>query len=1299
MEEPNTRVGWTNAIIEQGAVPKEVLKDMSRNPGELRASIISVTRHIAEKILKSNPDRAVRNELVLASQSERRLELLRAVEIADMKVVQETPSVPAEIDIAWLNAQQNAMIIAFQKQINWWLSDCPKKGYPAILITADTILELPNGTPIGKFGGPLDPFGSMPVKEKLRMVTASSLSGHSCAIVTCFSEEDRSLNVFALTDAAQLRFLPPNTRLRESKAAFAACGRCRVSATCSDAITQYAQSGSFHGKAGGFDLRDSLFAATVASVDGDPFAIVGLPMRKLCSRWDKTTKYDALLMQTWRFGLPDQGNDKLLEHLIGVLQHPEELFGIIRPIAEAEFKKGVVDESGHILFPRTESLVSKLLEHWAHRECGDLLPNSDDIKDFGICFTNDSPHRKKVLKGLIGEGIKPIQFDIADDREIHKMDRYRLSMDPVLLLVLATLQRVLHWCTGRLQDLPQKKGTVVGVITRMFRGAESLGKPEEDGGFEDFVQLFAESGDNDIKVVTACSMVSILPEVKETSQSIRFRVKAGFEQSFLTLRSPREPLTLDDYCILSELANSSDENYDNLFDLPYADENKMRDYFRVDNEEDLSASGKNVTVEGFIGKQLSVGDVLRSYFDNRKHLGKSAGIGIQDRDLFVCIRRVEGDPMSIIGVPRRLFLEWLSTFGTPCDMSSLVETFWPDKRIEQSKIIADDSETLRLRHDYGKRVKQEVSRRIAILEQMLAADGFVRTASDAPKYWFDTLCLAHAARQFEQMELLCSLDLHRKNEAMRKLSEVVSQCNRELCSGRLRNSTTLSLADRLDKVGNTLYKGSGDRFSGKEQLIPRACVENADQLRAFLVCHGGTDSLSQLYGNEKMEAWALGIPRFVSILDELRDISNPHERYLRILAEIAAANASTSMTTRLRSSNALIDERECLLAFLLRDNPGCRVELTIGNVGLECMLTLFLAVSLKNAGYDVKLICESTNCHTYNATQSDYLFIRPLFADLISNGDTGCDLWGYGDLHKLVRPEDTDEAEKALAKLLRGELIDDKLIEEPSVLITVGEVWYTEIVGKDELKLPPYFINDNRRVFSVHTHKSRLKPLAITSEALFASKGRFVDGDLTLGKPAFQIFLPQAEDHANGWRVATAAAIFSPGLLQKVRDDVARIKGQVLNDCRAYAGLKEDISHIEEKKGKKTISFCYRSPKKFVEVLVTDTKVTTKIVMEYDEDRITRTGGTDWSHLKNKIHRLIIGTFRALQHETTVFAEGLKRIQADDLKVSWGVRGDANTKKGHHYVDIRLTPAEDHPLAALLQAPGQIRISTPKFCS
>ena len=70
----------------------------------------------------------------------------------------------------------------------------------------------------------------------------------------------------------------------------------------------------------------------------------------------------------------------------------------------------------------------------------------------------------------------------------------------------------------------------------------------------------------------------------------------------------------------------------------------------------------------------TVDDVLLAYFASGKYKGKAGGFGIQDREFFVCISKLQGDPFVVVGLPVNILRSLMTSRSSDID---LIKGFWP----------------------------------------------------------------------------------------------------------------------------------------------------------------------------------------------------------------------------------------------------------------------------------------------------------------------------------------------------------------------------------------------------------------------------------------------------------------------------------------------------------------------------------------------------------------------------------------------------------------------------------------------
>ncbi|HCT84052.1 MAG TPA: hypothetical protein DF296_02510 [Candidatus Margulisbacteria bacterium] len=84
---------------------------------------------------------------------------------------------------------------------------------------------------------------------------------------------------------------------------------------------------------------------------------------------------------------------------------------------------------------------------------------------------------------------------------------------------------------------------------------------------------------------------------------------------------------------------------------------------------------------------VTVQDITEAYCVEGKHKNKAGGFGIQDRELFLCIENIHGDPCTVVGLPVSIInSRFIDSFITMRSVSEIISSYWPEE-IERTKIV------------------------------------------------------------------------------------------------------------------------------------------------------------------------------------------------------------------------------------------------------------------------------------------------------------------------------------------------------------------------------------------------------------------------------------------------------------------------------------------------------------------------------------------------------------------------------------------------------------------------------------
>jgi predicted house-cleaning NTP pyrophosphatase (Maf/HAM1 superfamily) len=90
----------------------------------------------------------------------------------------------------------------------------------------------------------------------------------------------------------------------------------------------------------------------------------------------------------------------------------------------------------------------------------------------------------------------------------------------------------------------------------------------------------------------------------------------------------------------------------------------------------------------------TVRDVLTSYVSSGRYKGKAGGFDIRDRDFFLCVTAVYGDPFNVVGLPFFLTQDLLQRAGCISRGNLAIGAIWPHEAEQQKVEVRSNEFTL-----------------------------------------------------------------------------------------------------------------------------------------------------------------------------------------------------------------------------------------------------------------------------------------------------------------------------------------------------------------------------------------------------------------------------------------------------------------------------------------------------------------------------------------------------------------------------------------------------------------------------
>ena len=277
-----------------------------------------------------------------------------------------------------------------------------------------------------------------------------------------------------------------------------------------------------------------------------------------------------------------------------------------------------------------------------------LEPFIDPVKGKDAIVLGSGSPRKRKIANLMLAG-REVQTASAD------IDEYLpAGVSHGAAAAVASFQKAVHLLEQG------KRGVIITNDTFIFTGEKRLGKVDPATPEEELFNIFKAYSE---KMITAFSGLAVI----DTRNGA---FKLGYGEAGFRLKQPEQVLTNEERDALNDMIRQTPDEYGYLRDLAEQD-------------------------------QVRVEDILKAYIKQEKWKGKAGGFGIQDREFWLCVERVSGNPLSIVGLPSDLLAGFLNDLGvqtTDVTQKIIREDYWP-LPVEYQKIYPSKAEGKKLRSE------------------------------------------------------------------------------------------------------------------------------------------------------------------------------------------------------------------------------------------------------------------------------------------------------------------------------------------------------------------------------------------------------------------------------------------------------------------------------------------------------------------------------------------------------------------------------------------------------------------------
>lgn len=662
--------------------------------------------------------------LVLGSQSPRRKDILSRMTGGFETATADIEEYRAESGVSY---ESGMMLISLQKA---FAVAKQKKG---IILTGDTLVYH-DGQANGK------------QTEGLELDTLKSYSGNKIKAISSVTVIDTNTGEVKLGyDAASMQMKTLDQRIglpeiedvaSDKKYAFLKSISNRTELTVKEILENYVRENKSKGKAGAFGVQDRDFFLTVESIEGDPFTIVGFPVETvhdLLSVMKVRVRMIDLVPEYWPSPFEQEKLKPLSNAAIAAeKKHGYESIPLLIDMFVTFYDQlftGKFFNAGNYWAAAKIRESTNILLREAHRELDTIFSSPSNDIETGITRQvaqeivdryrkNDAAVDhvlvelyRKIKKDNYAEAMEILAFMLDSDREISEQflrdlfiaeklevmntenkkvflasrsgqrkellkelfesepeDPY--AVDGQAAAINAEVSRHMHmpvkggsaksvlmvialqkaWAAAIAMRGKNHKGILITAHTAMYD--DGMLVEDKDNVENPLAWLRSDNGKN----ITTVSSVALVDN--ETGM-----VKLSSDWANLELKSPDQEISALD---IKEILDTSrkDEKYEELKEI-------------------FDSASKDA---------IPLKNILDSYIAQGKAKGKAGGFGIQDRDFFLAVESIEGDPFTIVGFPVERTFPILQEFGIKfknAELEGLIHKYWPSEN-ERRKINSDN---------------------------------------------------------------------------------------------------------------------------------------------------------------------------------------------------------------------------------------------------------------------------------------------------------------------------------------------------------------------------------------------------------------------------------------------------------------------------------------------------------------------------------------------------------------------------------------------------------------------------------
>ena len=261
-----------------------------------------------------------------------------------------------------------------------------------------------------------------------------------------------------------------------------------------------------------------------------------------------------------------------------------------------------------------------------------LRAEADAPADPRIILTSGSPRRRRIVRLILQSDDFSIEPVLVEETE-------PTGAQPAIRVLVIAIQKMLAFVRTHRHDLSGKEVVIAADTLICSETGQTQGKYEGVADpLQKLISLVADANPGCVqgRTLKACTGVVVL---NVCTKSLDWTVA----EADIVFHSLDHTLGPEEIRVLREIC--ADPQY---------------------------AEAKALLTFG----SVKVRSLLETYITSKKHEGKAGGFNIEDRDFFLCVKSVQGDPFTIIGLPYHETRRLLARNGVKTSATADLKAIW-----------------------------------------------------------------------------------------------------------------------------------------------------------------------------------------------------------------------------------------------------------------------------------------------------------------------------------------------------------------------------------------------------------------------------------------------------------------------------------------------------------------------------------------------------------------------------------------------------------------------------------------------